>query len=122
MGNLYQFTNNLHVYEGWGGTDKYSETPDHWYRRNPTFLRWEFSSDNFDWGEAADFVEDPDFFLDSSSPRCRILRDNAGPMFNAWMAHKDGDDHLALHHVGNIHDEDWKEACARWITRRMTAK
>lgn len=122
VGSLYQFTNNLHVYEGWGGDDKWQAVPNHWYRRNPTFNRWEFSDVNFDWGEAADFVEDPDRMAVEGTPRCRILRDNAVPMYNAWEAHKAGDDHLALHHVGNIHDEDWKEACAQWLKRRMTAK
>ena len=115
VGTYHQFTNNLHVYEGW--EDKFSPTPSRWYQTRPALARWSFSPSTLPYHEAQRFVEEG---LDTSEPyTCRILRDNAQHMAMAWLAHKDGDDNLALHHVSNIYDEDWQEGCRLWITRRM---
>ena len=115
VGAYHQFTNNLHIYEGW--EDKYSKTASEWYTRNPMFSCWPFSPANLSDNEAQRFVAQG---LDTDEPfTCRIIRDNAEPMYLAWMAHKDGDDPLALHYVERIHDEDWREGCRLWITRRM---
>ena len=115
VGTYHQFTNNLHIYEGWEG--KYSSTPSRWYQTRPALARWHFSPSSLPHHEAQRFVEDG---LDTDEPyTCRILRDNASPMVLAWIAHKDGDDNLALHHITHIYDEDWQEGCRLWITRRM---
>ena len=121
IGPMYQFSNNLHIYEGWEGPDKYGPASD-WYRHHPTIKRWLFGPHNFDLEEAKDFVKyfkEPD---EGHQWKCRILRDNASPMLLAWSAHKDGDDDLAIHRASHIHDDDWREACQAWLTRRMTAK
>lgn len=120
MGNYYQFTNNLHIYEGWDGEDKWSRYPSRWYYDRPTFNRWAFSPNTFDLDEAERFVEDR---LDTDEPyRCRILRDNAEPMLLSWNAYKSGDDHLALHYAQKIWDADWKDACLMWLARRLNGK
>jgi thymidylate synthase len=117
-GSYFQFTNNLHIYEDWQG--KYSKTVDQWYTANPSFQRWPFCSANLDLHEAQEFTE---YGLDTDEPyQSRILRDNAAPMLLAWTAHKDGDDHLALHEASHIKDGDWKEACIRWLNRRLEGK
>ena len=116
VGSLYQFTNNLHVYEGWGGEDKYQEAPDNWYQLNPSYRRHPFSPNNLYWEEALDFVEDMD---PDGNWQCRILRDNAVPMLAAWDAYKEGDLPLASHWAHNIHDDDWATACLRWLERRV---
>ena len=124
QGSMFQFSNNLHVYEGWGGEDKYGP-PSKWYEQNPTFNRWVFGPTNFDWEQAAEFVEYGLDDGDSDYPQysCRILRDNAVPMLKSWSSYRDGDDlPLALHHASNIHDDDWKEACTLWLHRRMKSK
>jgi len=114
LGEYHQFTNNLHVYEEW--VDRYTKFPSRWYRENPHFDRWEFGPDNIKILEAEQFVEQG---LDSDEQyRCRIIRDNAVPMLQAWLAYKDGDLHLALHHARGIHDADWQEACIQWLERR----
>lgn len=114
IGSMFQFSNNLHVYEGWGGDDKYGEESK-WYQKNPTINRWLFGPTNFDWAEAGEFVEDPD---DERSWQCRILRDNAHPMVLAHNAYKNGDPNLAIHLCDRIHDDDWRFACQEWLTRR----
>ena len=124
QGSMFQFSNNLHVYEGWGGEDKYGP-PSKWYEQNPTFNRWVFGPTNFDWEEAADFVEyfkndDGSDINDPPQWKCRILRDNAYPMLMAWTSHKAGNIDLALHYAAKIHDDDWKEACSLWLKRRQT--
>ena len=114
-GTYYQFTNNLHVYGDW--VYKYSPHPSQWYRVNPQFNRWTFSPSTLDIEEAIRFVEDG---LDTDEPyRSRILRDNAEPMLKAWLDYKDGDYARALHFASKIYDEDWREGCRLWITRRM---
>lgn len=113
-GSYFQFTNNLHIYKDW--EDRYAKVPSKWYEKNPNVTRWNFSPDTLDHHEAERFVEEG---LDVDEPyTCRILRDNAEPMLLAWMAHKDGNDDLALHQIGRIYDEDWREACRLWIERR----
>jgi hypothetical protein len=116
IGEYHQFTNNLHVYEGW--VDKFSKFPSRWYMDNPSFPRWEFSPDNLKILEAEQFVEQG---LDFEEPyRCRIIRDNAVPMLQAWTEYKTNDDlHLALHHARSIHDLDWQTACVQWLNRRL---
>jgi hypothetical protein len=113
-GSLHQFTNNLHVYNGWGGDDKISPVADRWYQHNPNYQRWEFSDRNLDIGEAAHFVEN----LDDEDFKSRIMRDNVMPMYRSHSAYKDKDLDLALHNANNIYDEDWRMACIRWLERR----
>ena len=114
MGTYYQITNNLHVYEGW--EDRYDKTLDNWYQLQPTFPRWIFGPTNLALHEAERFVEDR---LDTDEPyHCRIIRDNAEPMLHAWLAHKEGDDDLAMHYAAKIHDFDWQYACINWLDRR----
>ena len=115
VGTYHQFTNNLHVYEGW--EEKYSKTRSRFYQSRPALSRWNFSPSSLPDYEAQRFVDQG---MDVDEPyTCRIIRSNAQFMLLAWLAHKDGDDHLALHHIDNIYDEDWQEACRLWITRRM---
>jgi Thymidylate synthase len=121
MGPMYQFTNNLHIYEGWEGEDKFGPQVD-WYRNHPTIRRWFFGPTNFDIDEAQDFVENWKDFGDTAVPKCRILRDNAAPMLLAWNEYKEGAIDKALHYASRIHDEDWKEACEAWLTRRIKDK
>lgn len=120
IGNYYQFTNNLHIYEGWEGEDKWERYPSKWYYHNPMYARWAFGPNTFDIDEAERFVEER---LDTDEPyRCRIIRDNAEPMLKSWYAYKDGDFDLAGHFCGKIRDEDWKEACNNWLIRRLEGR
>jgi thymidylate synthase len=116
IGSLFQFTNNLHVYKGWDGEDKYTYRQDDWYSLNPNIRRWPFSVENFDWLEASEFIDDYPH-CDAHTYKCRILRDNALPMSLAWGAHKKGENEKALHYARKIHDEDWQRGCVQWLDR-----
>jgi hypothetical protein len=116
MGNYYQFSNNLHVYEDW--TQRYSIDHDRWYQEHPTIKKWWFSSESLDIEELQYFIEDGR----EHEPKCRIIRDNAYPMLCSWLEHKAGNDDLALHWAGKIYDEDWRYGCTKWIQRRIDAK
>jgi thymidylate synthase len=112
-GCLYQFTNNLHVYKGW--EDKYRDHWDHWYELNPMFRSHKFSDTTLDQGEAWRFTQDG---IHTNMPyKCKILRDNAVPMFDAWLSYKANDLPMAKHIAGRIYDDDWKHACIEWLTR-----
>jgi thymidylate synthase len=113
IGPMYQFSNNVHVYEGWGGEDKISQ-PYEWSKRNPNYQRWQFSERNLDLDEASHFIEN----LDDEDFQSRIMRDNVLPMYRAWECYKDRDLDLAMHNANNIYDEDWREACMLWLQRR----
>jgi len=116
VGSYHQFTNNLHVYEGWTEPDKWSRFPARWYYEHPSLRRWIFGPETFSVLEAQDFCEHG---LDVSEPyRCRILRDNAEPMLLAHQTYKTGDIDLALHYADKIYDDDWRVACMAWIDRR----
>jgi thymidylate synthase len=114
MGNLYQFTVNLHVYSDW--VDKWDkEGWVNWYQFNPTFRAWRFSPNTFDVHEATRFVEEG---IHTNRPyQCRILRDNAVPMYDAWETYKQDDIAKAKHIAGRIYDDDWREACIQWLSR-----
>lgn len=113
VGCYHQFTNNLHVYQDWVDRwNKFSEW-NKWYLENPTFQRWPWDSHSLDIDEAAEFVQDPE----DSKWECRVLRDNAVPMYEAWRAYKDDSFALASHIAKRIYDEDWREACIQWIKR-----
>jgi hypothetical protein len=116
IGPMYQFTNNLHVYEGWGGDDKIS-LPSNWYANQRAMPQWSFNDHNFDVEEASDFVE---YFQDDDDRqyKSRILRDNAMPMYLAYKAFKSDDLPLAMHHANKIYDGDWNHACMEWLRRR----
>jgi thymidylate synthase len=115
LGSYHQFTNNLHVYEGW--EDKYQTFPSPWYKDHPTFNRWAFSPANISLIEAKDFL---DYGVeDGTNYKCRILRDNAVPMLHSHRAHKDGAHDLAMHYADHIRDEDWRAACKLWLDRRI---
>jgi thymidylate synthase len=114
-GTYYQFTNNLHIYEGW--TDRYSPAPNRWYTAARGFQRWKWCPDNLGLAEAQRFVE---MGLDTDvSYASRILRDNATPMLKAWTAYKGGDINEAIDHAEGIFDRDWNKACVQWLQRRL---
>lgn len=121
IGPMYQFTNNLHVYKGWEGEDKWGPQSN-WYRDHTTVRRWLFGSANFDLDEAQDFVENYKDYDDAMVPKCRILRSNAHPMLLAYNSYKDGKIDLALQYASRIWDDDWREACESWLTRRIKDK
>jgi hypothetical protein len=112
LGYLNQFTNNLHVYEGW--EDKFSRAPSNWYRSREV-SRWRFTPDNFSMLEAKRFVN----FDTRTAPTCRILTRNAIPMMNSWNAYKAGEIPSALLLAEEIYDEDWRHACKLWLARRQ---
>jgi hypothetical protein len=114
VGNLYQFTNNLHVYSDW--VDKWNQEGwDSWYTDHPTFKTWRFGPRTLDLEEAERFVEDGIY---SNRPyQSRILRDNAVPMYDAWETYKQDDLPKAIHIAQRIYDEDWKKACVEWLER-----
>jgi thymidylate synthase len=113
IGNLYQFTNNLHVYKGW--EDKWREPWDHWYELNPMARSHKFSPTTLNLIEAERFLEDG---IHTNYPyKCQILRDNAVPMFDAWLNYKSDNLPLAKHIASRIYDDDWKRACMEWLTR-----
>ena len=113
LGIYYQFTNNLHVYEGW--EDKFHRAPDRWYRANPSPRRWKWSPENLRIGEAQRFVE---YKYTNGKYASRILRDNAIPMLKSWYDYKAGEVNSAILHAAQIHDDDWKRACVLWLERR----
>lgn len=114
VGPMYQFSNNVHVYEGWGGDDKIA-VADTWYSNNHNYLRWAFNDRNLAIHEAQHFVEN----MDEEPFESRIMRDNVMPMFRCHTAYKEGDLDLALHLVKHIYDEDWQRACRAWLHRRV---
>ena len=116
VGPMYQFSNNVHVYDGWGGEDKISDTPSDWYRKNLNFRRWKFGPRNLSIDEAQQFVENWEEAQDFQS---RIMRDNVTPMYNAWRRYKANDLPLAIHYAQSIYDEDWSHACVLWLMRRI---
>jgi hypothetical protein len=113
VGALHQFTNNLHVYEGW--EDRYFAVPDLWYGSQGHIPRIPFSEESLIWQEAEAFVEDGPI----PEINCSILTRVASPMWHAWEAHKEGDDPLAFHYCSSIYNEDWKRACTQWLERRI---
>lgn len=112
VGNLYQFTNNLHIYEDW--VDKYTYRESSWYRDNPAFNRHAFSPATLDLIELDDFLD-----FENKVYYCPILRDNADFMLTAWRAYKDDRIHEAIHVADRIYDEDWRRACIDWLKRRL---
>jgi thymidylate synthase len=116
MGTYYQFTNNLHIYEKHFPLMK-AEPANRWYNR-ADYDSIPFSPDTLHQEDAADFCFDPGSGQDYDS---QILNRNAIPMYQAWLAYKDGNLPLALHHVKHIYDEDWGYACELWLTRRRDA-
>jgi hypothetical protein len=114
VGSLYQFSNNLHCYADW--LDKWDQRGwDDWYRSHPTFAAWRFGPRNLDQEEAERFIEEG---IHSNRPyQSRILRDNAVPMYDAWETYKADDLPKAIHIATRIYDEDWREACIRWLQR-----
>jgi len=116
-GSLFQFTNNLHVYEGW--EDKFSLSPDRWYSRTSVYNSVRFGPATLSWKEAKRFTEQG---LDSGPYYSRILNLNAIHMIEAWDAFKMGEFKLALRHAAAIHDEDWGYACTEWLIRRMKGR
>jgi thymidylate synthase len=116
VGPLYQFTNNLHVYNGWGEEDKISPDVSHWYIHQPTMQRWAFNERNLDIQEAQIFVEERDPEFDFQS---RIMRDNVIPMYRAHTAYKGGNVDMAIHLACKIYDADWREGCIAWLERRI---
>jgi hypothetical protein len=113
IGSFHQFTNNLHVYEGW--EDRFAATPDIWYKNYGHVARIPFSDNTLDWKEAAQFCE----YGDAGNMRSKILTQNADPMVKAWEAYKDQDDPLAMHYASKIYDADWRRACTEWLDRRI---
>jgi thymidylate synthase len=113
MGTYHQFTNNLHVYDGW--QDRYYANPDPFYTHHGALPRIPFGPESLDWKEAADFVENEDI----TGMKSPILVRNAWPMMQAWDAHKEGDDPLARHYATHIYDGDWQKACIEWLDRRV---
>ena len=116
LGNLHQFTNNLHVYKEF--VDKYMLfSEDTWYLDHPDFQRTAFSPQTLDLEELDDFVD-----LEERIYRCPIIRDNAVPMMDAWRAYKADSLPEAIHVAGRIHDEDWRKGCKEWLERRRDAR
>jgi thymidylate synthase len=118
IGSLYQFTNNLHVYEGWTEEDKFTYHEDMWYTQQATIPRLPFSPDNLIIAEAADFCEN----LLESQYTCKILKFNAVPMLQAWSSYKADDLNLALHYAKKVYDADWQRACVEWLERVVAKK
>jgi thymidylate synthase len=116
VGCLYQFTNNLHVYKGF--EDKWWDEADNWYIRNPTFRSHKFSETTLDQGEVWRFTQEG--IHTNMAYKCKILRDNAVPMFDAWLTYKNGDLPLAKHIASRIYDDDWRHACTQWLERVET--
>lgn len=115
MGCFHQFTNNLHIYEGF---EKKFSSPIRWYSENPLFKTIRFSPYTLNRREAVDFVlefDDIDYKDFFESP---ILEGNAKPMLMAWLAYKDKDYDLAIHNARGIVDGDWSAACIGWLERR----
>ncbi len=111
MGKYYHFTNNLHVYAGWEG--KVDRAHNTWYPDHPAYDRIPFSPDTLNRQEAADFVRFPEQAYDSP-----ILVNNAKPMWWAWEDYKAGNFASARGQAGRIYDQDWREACLKWLIRR----
>jgi thymidylate synthase len=114
VGDLNQFTVNLHIYEDW--VDKWNkEGGSSWYKTYPNVRAWRFGPRTFDIDEADRFIEDG---IHSNRPyQCRILRDNAVPMYDAWETYKANDLPKAIHIAQRIYDDDWRHACVEWLQR-----
>lgn len=118
VGSLYQFTNNLHVYEGWTEEDKYTYHEDTWYKDQGHIPRLPFGPDNLDLIDAAEFVENENI----DGLRSPIITRNVWPMYQAWTEFKKGDLNLALHYAKKIYDADWCKACVEWLERTSAGR
>jgi thymidylate synthase len=112
MGRLIQFTNNLHIYEGF--ETKFSHDDNTWYGRGH-YSSLPFSPGTLNLSELQEFVIEPEREAWDSL----ILKRNAVPMFAAWRAYKGGDIPAALYFAKDIFDEDWSYACTEWLKRRQ---
>ena len=114
VGNLYQFSNNLHVYEDW--VDRWDRGGwDDWYGQRPALIALRFGPKTLDLEEAARFVEEG---IHSNRPyQSRILKENAVPMYDAWEIYKQGDLPKAIHVASRIYDDDWRNGCVEWLVR-----
>ncbi len=113
IGTLYQFTNNLHVYEGW--ENRFSPDENTWYYEHPSYKRVPFNYRTLPMEEAEAFVSGSLIEPEASSI---VLRRNAFPMLESYTAYKEKAWDLALHQAGRIYDDDWRDACVAWILRR----
>lgn len=114
-GNLIQFTNNLHIYEGW--EDKYEYKESDWYLERGHYNRHAFSPQNLDMEELDDFID-----LENRYYKSPIIAHNACPMMEAWDSYKADDFDLAIHTARRIADKDWSIACVDWLQRRQDAR
>lgn len=110
-GKYYQFTNNLHIYEGW--ERKYGP-PVRWYPKNGLGKRIHWGPVNLDRDEALEFVHEGP----REAHKSPVLQKNAAPMYAAWELHKVKDYAEAIRVASTIYDEDWQYACVKWLERR----
>jgi len=112
-GSLFQFTNNLHIYEGW--EDKYAPAPDRWYR-NREYKNWLFCPNNLGLEEARRFVKEGL----KGTYQDRILNRNAVPMLKAWEEYRgDRTWSVIFSYLEEVYDDDWGRACMQWMERRL---
>jgi hypothetical protein len=120
VGSLFQFTNNLHIYEGW--ENKFSRDSDRWYRAHANYNRWLFCPNNLQASQARLFVT---YGLDGEEEYDnRILTRNALPMLEAWEEYrsKDPDWSKIFTTISKVYDDDWRFACIQWMLRRHDAQ
>lgn len=118
LGTLYQFTNNLHVYQGMEG--KWNKEPtesSNWYATHEhlQFTRW--APNTITKRQAKHFLSWPALIYDY--PENGIIKLNAMPMRLAWDAYKDGRLEDAIAYATQIYDPDWCLACTWWLRRRQ---
>lgn len=109
VGSYYQFTNNLHIYDGW--ERKYGP-PDRWYSRK-NFQRIAWSPESLSIPEIKQFVQTREPL--GTSP---VMVKNIAPMIEAWELHKMKGYPEAIRAAEFIYDDDWRYACVQWLKRR----
>lgn len=147
MGAWYHVSNNAHVYTAnpqWAKVLNASQWPD-FYQVDTSQLTtaefdrigdglvplWEPDEDRQDWlnelnqfltltkHRAGILLPGFDMIVDF---KCRLLKNTAMPMLNAWTEWKKGNKQQALRYATEIEARDWRVACLGWMGRRYNSQ
>lgn len=105
VGPYHQFTNNLHIYDGW---ERKFGPPVRWYTKYKFYSSIPWSPETIHPQELQTFVIDG---LDTDVEyTCPVIAKNAVPMLKSWLAYKEDKPFMADTHAHNIYDADWRYA------------
>jgi len=119
MGSYYTLSNNWHMYPDKVDLRKLlDEEPYDFYSGNTSFREVPMFRGDIFW---QDFLEEVEAFIKDAAWGAKsdysFIRSVAYPMWKVWEARKDKEEAYKL--CLNILAEDWREACSKWILRRV---